>query len=258
MKLAIHTTLDYRVERPTDLLLQIEAAALPTQTVLDAHIDLSPLTNFARIAAQDGVGERLWLRANDRLQAEYRATIGVNRAVIDLHALPAVPLHQLPAETVPYLMASRYCEADLFDRIVEADFVGMEGGALVAAIRDWIEQTFCYTPGISTSVTTAMESYIRRQGICRDYTHVLIAMVRAAGIPARMASVYSPDVAPSDFHAVAEVYLDGAWQLVDATGMANADRTAIIGIGRDAADIAFLTSYGNVQLCSQSVLVTAG
>jgi transglutaminase-like putative cysteine protease len=113
-------------------------------------------------------------------------------------------------------------------------------------------------PGASTSSTTALESFVTRQGVCRDYAHSMIAMVRASAIPARFASVYALGVEPQDFHAVPEVFLGGAWYLLDPTGMAKAEEMAKIGIGRDAADVSFLTSYGWAQLNAQSVMVTAG
>ncbi|RYD48080.1 MAG: transglutaminase family protein, partial [Sphingomonadales bacterium] len=109
--------------------------------------------------------------------------------------------------------------------------------------------------GVSNAETTAVDTFVRRQGICRDYAHVLITLVRASGIPARIASVYALGVDPPDFHAVAEVFLGGEWHLVDATGMAEEAAMAKIGIGRDAADVAFLTAYGDAELVSQSVVV---
>jgi transglutaminase-like putative cysteine protease len=112
-------------------------------------------------------------------------------------------------------------------------------------------------PGVSTSETTALDTFVQRQGICRDYAHVMITFARAAGIPARIASVYALGVEPPDFHAVAEVFLGGEWHLVDATGMARGRDMAKIGIGRDAADVAFLTAFGTAVMNSQSVEVTA-
>ncbi len=110
--------------------------------------------------------------------------------------------------------------------------------------------------GSSTSHTTALDTFVQRQGICRDFAHVMICLARASAIPARFASVYAPAVTPPDFHAMAEVFLDDAWHLVDATGMAQPDATAIIGVGLDAAEVAFLSSYGPMQLISQSVEVS--
>jgi transglutaminase-like putative cysteine protease len=251
--LAIRAHLDYRFDAPTDVLVQLEAAALADQAIESAQLDLDvPVT---RIAAQCGVGERFWVRPEDRLTIDYAATVILRRATPDWDALPATALRDLPAETVEYLMGSRYCPVDPFERFIEAEFAGTEGGARVAAIRDWIAASFAYEPFVSNADTTALTSFTRRQGVCRDYAHVLIALARASGIPARFASVYAPGVTPPDFHAVAEVFLAGAWQLIDATGMAHAPEMARIGVGRDAADVAFMTSYGMARFQAQSVSV---
>ena len=155
-------------------------------------------------------------------------------------------------------MASRYCPSDRFVFFVNDEFAGLEGGALVIAMRDWIQHHFSYVPGASSQETTALDTFVSRQGICRDYAHVLITLVRACGIPARFASVYALGIEPQDFHAVAEVFLGGEWHLVDATGMAREGSMAKIGIGRDAADVAFLTAYGPAWMNSQSVSVVPG
>jgi transglutaminase-like putative cysteine protease len=84
----------------------------------------------------------------------------------------------------------------------------------------------------------------------------MITLLRASGIPARFASVYATNVAPQDFHAVVEVFLDSTWYLTDPTGMAKPENMAKIGVGRDAADVSFMTSYGWAELKSQSVVVT--
>ena len=255
MKLRIHAQLDYWVGTPTDMLLQVEAAHLPEQSVEQAFIDLPPSDHFARVPAQDGIGERIWLRTQGRFLVDYRATVQVQRILADWGTLAKVPLHRLPGETVPYLLASRYCESDRFESFVAAEFAGLEDGALVIAMHDWVQNHLRYVPGSSDSTTTAADSFIARRGICRDYAHLLITLARAAGIPARIASVYAPGVDPPDFHAVAELFLSGAWHLIDATGMAEEGAMAKIGVGRDAADVAFLTSFGDVVMNAQSVAV---
>lgn len=255
MRVRIHTELDYLFSEPTDILLQLEAAIAPGQYVEKAWIDLSDGNNFARVPAQDGIGDRLWLRVERRLVVDYRATVAITRTPVDWRALPRVAPHCLPADVVQYLMGSRYCASDQFDSFVDAEFVGLEGGALVAAIRDWVERHFSYVRGVSNADTTAIDSFVRRQGVCRDYAHVMIALVRAAGIPARMTSVYALGVKPQDFHAVVEVFLGGGWHLIDPTGMAVEASIARIGVGRDAADIAFMTSFGAATLNRLSVQV---
>ncbi len=254
MKLGIHARLDYRVDCPTDVLIQLEAAAnIPEQTVESSDIELPQCTHVARVQAQDEIGQRIWLRVDGRFVIDYRATVSIDRAVTDLRDLPPVPPHQLPGATVQYLMGSRYCPADEFHPFVTSTFAGLEGGAMVAAIRDWVRDHLSYVAGASTATTTAADTFIKRQGVCRDYAHLVITLVRAAGIPARIASVYAPGVEPPDFHAVAEVFVGGAWHLVDATGMAREAEMAKIGIGRDAADVAFMTAFGDAQFNAQSV-----
>ena len=255
MRLSIRTWLDYYFPKPTDVLLQLEAAAIPEQAIERANINVTGTRHFVRVAAQDMIGDRIWVRAEGQMLVSYEATVSVQRIVGNWEQLPKVEPRDLPGETVQYLMPSRYCPSDQFHSFVEAEFGNLAGGARVTAMRDWIERSFSYVPGASTAETTALDTFVRRQGICRDYAHVLITLVRASGIPARIASVYALGVEPQDFHAVAEVFLDGTWYLVDATGMAKEAEMAKIGIGRDAADVAFLTAYGLAVMNAQSVMV---
>ena len=146
---------------------------------------------------------------------------------------------------------------------IRADwFAGTSGGERIAAIHDWVARKFTYAPGSSDAHTTALDSFVERRGICRDFAHMVVTLARASAIPARYVAAYGPDVSPQDFHAVAEVFLDdpasedgGTWQLVDATGMASPDEIVKIGVGRDAADVSFLTSFGLVELCEKHVSV---
>src|SRR5690606_20825523 len=141
-----------------------------------------------------------------------------------------------------------------FQPFAEAEFGALSGGQRILAMRDWIASNFTYTPGSSTSTTTALDSFVERRGICRDYAHVMVTLARASAIPARYCSVYAPGVNPPDFHAVAEVFLadpgipgGGAWHIVDPTGMADPAETVKIGVGRDAADVSFMTVFGEAQ-----------
>lgn len=255
MKLEISASLNYRLSEPVDLMLQIEAANGGGQHVEDASLDLGEPESISRVPAADGICDPIWLRAEGTLRAEYRARVAVDRPDIDLASLAEVPLHRLPADAVPYLNESRYCPSNKLHAFVDRRFGELEGGAKIVRMRDWIENRFTYVAGTSDVDTGALDSFVERRGVCRDYTHVMIALARAAHIPARMASVYALGVEPMDFHAVAEVYLDGDWHMVDATGMTRPSGCARICIGRDAADIAFLTAYREIQLVEQSVRV---
>ncbi|MDZ7588036.1 MAG: transglutaminase family protein [Parasphingorhabdus sp.] len=255
MNLKINVSLDYQLGDPVDLMLQIEAAQIPEQIVSDTFLDVGAFDHFARVPGIDDIGERIWLRSAGQLSVRYSATVAINRIVTDYRCLDAVPMHLLPGATVQYLNESRYCPSNKFVSFVENEFAVFQGGAKVDAIRDWIASRFRYVAGSSDTETTALDSFVERRGVCRDYAHVLVSLVRAASIPARVASVYAPDVEPQDFHAVGEVFLGGEWHLVDATGMASEAEMVKIGVGRDAADIAFLTAYGSIEMRNQIVTV---
>ncbi|MEW4448755.1 transglutaminase family protein [Qipengyuania sp. JC766] len=263
MPLQIATDFAFRAEEPTDVLLQFEAAMIPEQRLSEFRTELSSWDSFARIDAQDDIGDRLWVRAEGRFEASYRAVVEVDRLLTKLETLEKMDPLKLPGETVQYLFDSRYCRGDKFQSFVDAEFGDVSGGRQMLAMRDWIADNFTYAPGSSSATTTALDSFVERRGICRDYAHVMVTLARAAGVPARFVSCYAPDVTPPDFHAVAEVFLQdsttpggGAWYLLDATGMAEAGEIVKIGVGRDAADVSFMTSFGMTEFLEKTVTVT--
>lgn len=264
MDLSITTHFAFELSEPADVLLQFEAAETSGQRILDSNTNLTPGHKTSRVPAQDNLGERLWLHGQGLIEVDYTAKVAVNRPSPNLAGLSAIPLHALPGETAQYLFDSRYCQADQFQSFVNEEFANSSAGARISAITAWIAGNFSYQPGVSDARTDARDSFIERQGICRDYAHVLIALARASGIPARFVAGYAPHVNPPDFHAVAEVFLEdpdndgvGTWHLIDATGMADASAFARIGVGRDAADVSFLTSFGPCDFLRSSVEVNA-
>lgn len=261
MTIAINARFDFQLDQPTDIILQFEAADIPEQKIISANTRMTP-TDAARVPAHDGVGERVLFQAEGKIEVSYQAVVDVQRLVPELAELEQLSPHDLPGETLDYLLDSRYCPADRFQPFVEDEFGGTSGGARVQAIHDWLVQHFTYEQ-VSTTSTTALDSFVERRGICRDYAHVLITLARASTIPARYVSCFAPGVEPPDFHALAEVFLadphtpgGGAWYIVDATEMADPAEVVKIGIGRDAADVSFLTSFGASQFGDKTVSVT--
>ncbi|WP_294137917.1 transglutaminase family protein [Sphingobium sp.] len=257
MRVAIEAILDYDFAEPTDVLLAVEAAALPDQHIVSqSHIinNAGPLTNKV---GGSGVGRRTWTRTGTgRMLSTYRATVDVERPMVDLVSLNKSPLPSLPEEVLPFIWPSRYCEADRFVSFVCGHFPDLEGGALVAALRDWVHDNLIYVPGSSDGATTAADTFVAQQGVCRDYAHLTAALIRSRDIPARLVSVYALGLDPPDFHAVVEVWLDGAWHIVDSTGLAPVETMVRIAVGRDATDIAFMTAFGNAMMNAQSILVS--
>ena len=257
MRLSIDAWLDYAFPRPADVLLQIEVAALSDQRLLTQSLVIGSDNPIRAVAGEEGIGQRTWARADRRLTARYTAEVEVSRAVTDLHALGATPPRDLPGAVVGYLLPSRYCESDRFEHFVAAEFAGLAGGALAAALVDWVKRALTYDGHSSTRGTSALHTFAERRGVCRDYAHLLVALARAAEIPARCVAAYAPGVDPPDFHAVAELWLGGAWHLVDPTGMGSPADLARVCVGRDATDIAFMTVFGTADLVQQRVSVRA-
>ncbi|MCC1492496.1 transglutaminase family protein [Cognatishimia sp. F0-27] len=212
-------------------------------------------STLRQVEGEEAIGVRRWISIGSRLDCIYEAQVEVRRAAATLDGLQETPRHQLPASVIRYLMPSRYCQSDLFLDFTAANFSGLTGGALVQAMNDWVASNFTYDIYVSNPGTTATDSFSAQRGVCRDYAHVLIALLRAMGLPARFVSAYAPGVQPQDFHAVVEVFLEGDWHLVDPTGMATPQDIVRICVGRDAADASFLTSYGVLTLQEQSVRV---
>jgi transglutaminase-like putative cysteine protease len=140
--------------------------------------------------------------------------------------------------------------------MAQAEFAGIEGGdELLSALSSWVGSHLSYIPGSSRPTDGAVETMLQRSGVCRDYAHLVVALLRARDIPARMAAVYAPGLEPMDFHAVAEAAIDGRWWVVDATLLAPRASLLRICTGRDAADTAFLSTYrGHVDLLTTEVL----
>lgn len=255
-RLAVEAFLEYSFPDAADVLLQIEAAALPEQRLAAQSLVIESDHAIRAVPGEEGIGQRCWARGEGRLVARYAATVEIARPPVAIAHLPATLVTALPAATIPYLLPSRYCESDRFDYFVRRTFAGLSGGALAVAMADWVRDNLDYSNFLGGSGVGALHTFAERRGVCRDYAHLLVALARAAEIPARCVAVYAPDVTPPDFHAVAQLWLDGAWHLVDATGMARADEMAVIGVGRDATDIAFMTIFGIATMQAQQVRVT--
>ncbi len=199
---------------------------------------------------QDRDGSRLHLLTTPRastVDVHYRATVTGQ----------AAPAPRDDVDLVRYVRPSRYCESD---RILPTAYTLMpelRGTDLVQGMRDWVEAELSYVSGSSRFTDGAVDTLLARRGVCRDYAHLLIALLRARDVPARLASVYAPGLSPMDFHAVVEAWVDGAWHLLDATGLAPRASMLRIATGRDATDTAFLSTVGgSLQLTRLVVTAT--
>ena len=170
-----------------------------------------------------------------RVLVEYQATVEGRGASPEV----------TPADRLIYIRPSRYAESDELAAVARAEFAGITTApGLLAAVSSWVGTRLRYVPGSSRPTDGAVRTLLRRQGVCRDYAHLVVALLRALDVPARLAAVYAPGLEPMDFHAVAEALVDGCWRTVDATLLAPRASLVRIATGRDAADTAFLSTYG--------------
>lgn len=255
--ISIDARLNYRLPRRADVLLAVEAIPMDDQRLLHDLVTVNGSAPIKPIEGMDGLGQRIWLNAEGPLDISYVATVELDRAPTDIAGLDTVPHADLPPAYIQYLMPSRYCPSDRFENFVATRFSAPDKGQLILDLADWIYGSLSYVPGSSGFNTTASDTFLSRQGVCRDFAHLLIAFARAADVPARMVSAYALGLNPPDFHAVVEVYLDGRWHLVDPTRLVPETNLIRIAVGRDATDVGFMTIFGTAEMISQTVTVTA-
>jgi transglutaminase-like putative cysteine protease len=161
----------------------------------------------------------------------------------------------LPAEVLPFLLESRYCDTDRLSDTAWYLFGGIEPGwARVQAIVDYTHAQLTYGYQYARATRTAWEANGERVGVCRDFAHLAVALCRCMNIPARYCSGYLGDIGippvdiAMDFHAWFEVYLDGAWHSFDARHRVPRIGRILMAHGRDAADVALTTAFGPAWL----------
>lgn len=234
------------------------------QRTVSAHLDLylyGPADLIFSIAVADGYNTSESLDVlSDRSPVQVRELSGRHGARLHRVAAPAGPMtityqavvagHVAPTpvdelDLIEYLRPSRYCESDTLFATARSEFNGTSGLELLRQVAEWVTTRLRYVPGASQPIDGAVATLLARAGVCRDYAHLVVALLRAKDVPARVVSVYAPGLAPMDFHAVAEAFVDGAWHIVDATGLAPRDSMVRIATGLDASGTAFLSQYGS-------------
>lgn len=233
-------------------------------TVLDFQIAVSRQPGIE-------VSESLTIKRNGKV-VQPREVVGPHRTRI--HVVPAdkgavtlsyaatvagqadpAPVSDIDAIT--YLRPSRYAEADKFFGFAATEFRQYGTSVtLLEKVSSWVGTRLDYVPGTSDPIDGAADTLLAGAGVCRDYAHLVIALLRAVHVPARLAAVYAPGCQPMDFHAVAEALIDGVWRVVDATCLAPRQSMVRIATGRDAADTAFLDNHGGA-ITLQNMTVTA-
>jgi transglutaminase-like putative cysteine protease len=249
VKRDVGAQIELSVDAPTTLEFQIAMAPHPGAHITESLVFTSRGKSVApdEIIGEHGTRIHRFAAREGAVTASYEATI-VGRA--DPEPVRVIDL-------ITYLRPSRYAEADKFFGFAATEFGQFaDSTTLLEKVSSWVGTRLNYVPGSSDPIDGAADTLLAGAGVCRDYAHLVVALLRAVNVPARLVSVYAPGCDPMDFHAVAEAFVDGAWRVVDATCLAPRQSMVRIATGRDAADTAFLDNHtGAITL--QNMQITA-
>ena len=251
MKRHVSAELDVDINASTTLEFQIAVAPHP-------QAEVSESLSFALDGRQIEASEVIGVHGNrihkfaapvGNLQVNYTATI----------VGQADPAPVTEYDLSMYLRPSRYAEADKFYGFAATEFGDYaDSTTLLEKVSSWVGTRLNYVPGSSDPIDGAVDTLLAGNGVCRDYAHLVVALLRAVNVPARLVAVYAPGLSPMDFHAVAEAFVDGQWRVVDATCLAPRQTLVRIATGRDAADTAFLDNHkGSINLNNMMVMATS-
>ena len=264
LRLEFSTELGYEILEPgCDFIFNIQAAYTPRQFVVHESLNLSQnvaLSSYIDPATQSRF---LRLRAGQGfLTVRYNAVVELTHYEARPDLLPELSPQALPSEVLQYLYPSRYCQSDRLLTLASQEFGHLPMGySRAEAICEWVKRHVTFKGNTSNSNTSALDTLIERVGVCRDFSHLMIALCRAANLPARMASGmdYGADIAlgPPDFHAYVEVFLGDRWYIFDPSGTAIPMGFVRFATGRDAADIAFATIFGSVNALQPVISIQA-
>jgi len=264
VNLDIEILLQYRLLDATcDFVFNIHPAKTNAQCVVEESLRINDRVRSD--LKTDLVAGNRWLRLRAEagpLSVQYNGTVTIDHLMTAPEQLLQVPVNELPSDVFVYLYPSRYCQSDRLQKFALEEFAAIPAGyARVNAIAEWVRNRITFRPQTSNATTSAVDTLIERVGVCRDFTHVMIALCRALSIPARFTTGIdygaAASLGPPDFHAYVEVFLSGRWYIVDASGLATPMGLVRMGTGRDAADVAFATIFGAVESSIPQIKISA-
>ncbi|MFA9445801.1 transglutaminase family protein [Egicoccus sp. AB-alg6-2] len=256
-RLHVSAQIGWTAEGPATAVLQVRAAEAAGQTVLDERLEVDGADVEDPGALPNGSRPVRLRAAGGPVRLHYTATVDLAEAHADgTDQLPS--FGDLDFDLLPWTLPSRYCPADVLGPTAEVLFGDApRTAALLEQVRAWVHDHVAYVSGSSDVHTAADETLLRRTGVCRDLAHLTATLLRSLDVPARLVGAYALDLEPPDFHAVVEAHDGTGWRLLDATELAPVDTLVRIATGRDAADIAWGTTEGPLQLDHLEVAVTA-
>ena len=266
MELDVGCSFVFAVPTTTHAVLQVEPHSSEGQRVLGSRVAIS--TNAGSVSYIDSFGNRprrMTLETgNVEVSFLARLDVSPDADAVDEAALVHLP-QDLPDDVLMFLLPSRYCESEQLMDLAWNEFSSTPPGwARVQAINDWVHHRLRFDYGSSSPSHSAASVLEGGVGVCRDFAHLAIALCRALNIPARYVCGYIPDMdtdvdpPTQDFCAWTEVFLGGRWYTFDPRNNVRRIGRVVIGRGRDAADVAMFTSFGEINLLEMTVRAKQG
>lgn len=255
----LHTScsLEFQIPVPTPFLLMLRPRSGWQQWIAREKYVLSPSTPVVEFTDSFGNLCQRLVAPEGHFSVQTAVDVETADASDTAPGARFIEVQQLPDETLPFLRPSRYCESDRFNEMAASLVAGQSAGYdQCSAIVDYIRSNIRYTPGAGQAIVSSTEVNQQGSGVCRDLAHLGIACCRALSIPARMVVGYLESLEPMDLHAWFEAYVGNRWYTFDPTQADLRGGRVAIAFGRDAADVAIYTQFGNpVGLLNMNVEV---
>ncbi len=256
MRFKVSSNFHYNVKSQSTLILGNLALRTRSQKVVEESLTITPHVRHDEIVSASGDSRFVRFATGEAkdLKVTYQAVVECSQETVDASELKRVPVAELDHQTLVYLFPSRYCQSDQLARLAWREFGHIpDAYDRVTAVCDWIYNNVDYERGSTDAQTSAYDTVTQRAGVCRDFAHLGVALCRALNIPARYFAGYAFQLEPPDFHACFEVFVGNRWIIFDATRLAPLNGLVRIGTGRDAADTAVASLFGDVQFVSMTV-----
>lgn len=258
MILDAHCQLSYETTEEVAVIFMLRPRSGAAQIVLREDFLFVPQVPMVEFT--DGYGNlcQKAMMPVGKFQVAVRYRVDVENFIDVNPQAPLTRVQDLPPEVIQFLLPSRYCQSDQLAEMAQS-IVGEVSPSYLQAqqIQNWVHQQIQYVVESSDASTSALETLQTRCGVCRDFAHLGIALCRAMSIPARMVVGFLYELRPMDLHAWFEAFIGGRWYTFDATQAETKGNRIVIAFGRDAADVALATIFGDFVLESMSVSVMA-
>jgi transglutaminase-like putative cysteine protease len=248
----LRVELAYEIGGETELVFNFQPALTPRQKLLHEQLDIQGARRWEPSTDPASANRLIRMRASrGKLAINYASRIELTPELVARTSVGRGGESVATPAAMPFLLPSRYCESDKLLSFAYGKFSSIHHPyARARAIRNWVQENLTFTPGVTDWHTSAIETFAERRGVCRDYAHLMIALCRATNLPARFVTGfdYGCTFGETDFHAYVEVLVDGRWFLFDPTGLCPRSGLVRIATGRDAADTAFATIFGQATM----------